>query len=238
METILTWIKKGDSQYPWGVCLNDFSGWKGVFDTTHIYVIGDSFQCFSHACSASSQEIRIAKQSVSEREGRGPETQICWRRSTIPQNLRAFQEMSLCDYFISDSVLGSCSHSGEVGLCYPLIRLSQGPVSTVKAEHFLSLCSLWVQQGFWMQILYRRLEMRLFLLTVEQGPEHNKMCMHTASIFIQALCIPTTLSPGTENSLREGTVLFIFVFLAIPSPKQVPWKVLPNWIGKREQRAV
>lgn len=174
---------------------------------------------------------------MSERDGRGPETQICWFGSTIPQNPRAFQEMSLGNCFISDSVLGICHHSGEVGLCYPLIRLSQDSVSTVKAEHFLSLCSLWVQQGIWIQILYQRLEMRFSLLTVEQGPEH-KMCMCTASIFIQALCIPTTLSPGTENSLREGTVLFIFVFLAIPSLKQVLWKVLPNWIGKREQRAV
>lgn len=232
------WIKKGASKYPWGVCLNDFSGWKGVFDIVHICVIGVSLQCFSHVCSASSQEICIAKQSMSERDGRGPETQICCFRSTIPQNPRAFQEMSLGNCFISDSVLGICRHSGEVGLCYPLIRLSQGSVSTVKAEHFLSLCSLWAQQGFWIQILYQRLEMRLSLLTVEQGPEHNKMCMYTASIFIQALCIPTTLSPGTENSLREGTVLFIFVFLAIPSLKQVLWKVLPNWIGKREQRAV
>lgn len=156
----------------------------------------------------------LTKQSMSERDGRGPETQICWFRSTIPQNPRACQEMSLCDYFISDSVLGSCSHSSEVGLCYSLIRLSQGPVSTVKAEHFLSLCSLWIQQRFWMQILYGRLEMRPFLLTVEQGPEYNKMCMHTASIFIQAFCTPTTSSPGTWEKRQFYLSLYFLPFLA------------------------
>ena len=41
----------------------------------------------------------------------------------------------LCDYFISASVWTAVGTQVRLD-CYSLIRLSQGPVSTVKAEHF------------------------------------------------------------------------------------------------------